>query len=251
MIIDAPAKRHFLQLWQLWQEAFGDTEEFLEAFRKTAFTPDRCRCVLESDRVAAALYWFDCTCRGKKLAYIYAVATAKIQRGKGLCAALMENTHAHLKAQGYSGAVLVPAEEGLQRYYSKFGYAICCNATTVECKAGEQPLPLQRVSPEAYASLRRSLLPEGSVLQEGVNLSFLASQADLFAARGLLLAASVQNDRLIAMEFLGDLALCPAIVRSRNCAHGSFRIPGGENPFAMYLPFDDAPPPTWFGLAFD
>lgn len=251
MIIDAPSQRHYPQLWQLWQEAFGDTEEFLEAFQKTAFSPDRCRCVLESDRVAAALYWFDCTCRGNRVAYIYAVATAKAHRGKGLCAALMESTHAHLKTQGYSGAVLVPAEESLFCYYEKCGYQICSHAATVECRAGEQFLSLRRVFPEEYAALRRSLLPEGSVLQEGVNLSFLAAQAGLFTAKGLLLAASIQDGHLIAMEYLGDPALCPAIVLSLNCTHGSFRIPGGETPFAMYLPFDEAPPPTWFGLAFD
>lgn len=38
MNIDAPFTSQFSDLRNLWQEAFGDTEEFLNAFEATAFS---------------------------------------------------------------------------------------------------------------------------------------------------------------------------------------------------------------------
>lgn len=251
MIIDAPSRHNIPQLRSLWKEAFGDTDAFLNLFWEKAYSPSRCRCVLEEGRVVAALYWFDCLCRGKKLAYIYAVATATSHRGKGLCAALMDATHAHLKANGYSGTILVPAGEDLFRYYAKLGYRTCCHADRFTCAAGEKLLPLRRVSPEEYASLRRKLLQEGGVLQEQENLTFLQTLTHFYGAENLLFAANIENGQLHAMEFLGDPILCPAVVHSLGCSQGHFRIPGNSQPFAMYFPLDSATAPTWFGLPFD
>lgn len=73
-------------LRKLWQEAFGDTEEYLDGFFRLAYSPENCLCIGEGDIVHAALYWLDMTCRGERIAYIYAVATAKNRRGEG-CAA--------------------------------------------------------------------------------------------------------------------------------------------------------------------
>ena len=84
MIIDQPTAAQQRQLRALWQEAFGDSDEYLDIFFGTAFSPNRCRCVAIEGKVVAALYWLDCACRGRKLAYIYAVATAKTHRGQGI-----------------------------------------------------------------------------------------------------------------------------------------------------------------------
>ena len=56
-------------LRRLWQEAFGDEDAFLDTFFATAFSPERCRCAVEGDSLLGALYWFDCICGGKTLAY--------------------------------------------------------------------------------------------------------------------------------------------------------------------------------------
>lgn len=84
MIIDRPAPTHIRQLWSLWREAFGDSGEFLDAFFTKAFSPDRCRCAFDSGKVIAAVYWFDCELRGKRIAYLYALATAIEHRGRGV-----------------------------------------------------------------------------------------------------------------------------------------------------------------------
>ena len=122
MNIDQPQTRDLPGLRQLWQEAFGDGDAFLDAFFQTGFAPSRCRCLYFSGDLAAALYWFDCTWENKKVAYLYAVATKKAYRGRGLCTALMEDTHRHLQDLGYHGAALVPGNEKLFTLYEKMGY---------------------------------------------------------------------------------------------------------------------------------
>ena len=91
MRIDQPALAHIPALRQLWQEAFGDSNAFLDGFFDTAFSPDRCLCVFEED-LAAAVYWFDCRFAGRKIAYLYALATKKSHRGRGIARALAEET---------------------------------------------------------------------------------------------------------------------------------------------------------------
>ena len=113
------------ELRQLWKKTFGDSDAFLDIFFDTAFSTKRCMCVTCKDSVAAALYWFDCTFSNQKIAYIYAVATAKEFRGQGLCHSLMEHTHSHLKEQGYAGTILSPAEKTLFDFYEKMGYQTC------------------------------------------------------------------------------------------------------------------------------
>ena len=122
MNIDYPNQSQTDELRALWQEAFGDDDAFLEHFFTYGFAPDRCRCVTVDGKLAAALYWFDCSFQGKPLAYLYGVATFKAHRGKGFCKALAENTHNHLKYLGYAGEILVPAGEKLFQMYEKMGY---------------------------------------------------------------------------------------------------------------------------------
>ena len=80
MIIKSPEQKDIPQLRQLWRQAFGDTDAFLDIFFSTAFSPERCRCVL-ADGAVAALYWFSCQSDGQPLAYLYAVATSQKFRG--------------------------------------------------------------------------------------------------------------------------------------------------------------------------
>ena len=65
MIINAPDSAQIPALRRLWQQAFGDSEQFLDIFFETAYSPDRCRCVIVDDQLAAALYWFDCGYQGE------------------------------------------------------------------------------------------------------------------------------------------------------------------------------------------
>ena len=164
MNIDYPKTEQIPSLRALWKGAFGDGDDFLELFFSTAFSPERCRCVTEDGRVLAALYWFDTSCRGRKLAYIYAVATDAACRNRGLCRRLMEDTGAVLRDRGYAGALLVPQEEGLIRMYGGMGYEPCTTVSEFWCGAQIPAAAIRRIDSADYGRAREALLPGGGVL---------------------------------------------------------------------------------------
>lgn len=243
MRADYPAPEQVGELRKLWKEAFGDTDAFLDRFFETGFAFDRCRCIAADGQLAAALYWLDCCCDGAPMAYIYAVATAKAHRGKGLCRALMEDTHSHLKRLGYAGCILVPGETSLFHMYEKMGYACFGGMDTVVCEAGA-PVSLQEITPAEYGALRRQYLPPHGVQQEG--MEFLASYAKLYAGSDFILAATED----LGLELLGNAVAAPGILAALDKKSGHFRVPG-SNPFAMYHSLSDTPAPGYFGIAFD
>lgn len=249
MNIDHPTETAPLR--QLWKEAFGDTDEFLDLFFSTAYHPDRCLQVVENGETAAALYWMDCEADGRKLAYLYAVATAKKFRRQGIFRKLMEKTHRILQNQGYSGILLVPGEESLASFYRPMGYEYCCEIREFVCARGPEAEPLRPIDAGEYARLRRELLPPGGVRQEGEALAFLETQAEFFAGTHWLLAARRQDDRLFGLELLGNTTVAPGILTALGCAEGTFRTPGPGRPYAMYCPLTPSPAPTCFSFGFD
>ncbi len=278
MTISTPLPEHLPDLRRLWQEAFEDTQEFLNTFFSTAFSPDRCRVILADGQIAAALYLFDCEWNQKKVAYLYAIATRKSLRGQGLCHRLMDDTHRHLNRLGYTGTLLVPGSPELFRFYEDMGYQTFsylrehnislstaegfCGTTGAKCPQCGCPGFLKPVSSAEYAALRRSCLPTGSVLQEGVSLAFLATYATLYKGSDFLLSARREGSRLQCIELLGNAsdAVLHKILSSLGCTEGLFRTPGtaADRPFAMYRPFTlqsknktGELAPTYFGLAFD
>ncbi len=252
MNIDAPKPDQIPALRALWEEAFGDTEEYLEDFFTTAFAPERCRCIEIDEKIVAALYWFDCSCNGQRIAYLYAIATAKAYQGRGLCRHLMENTHNHLRALGYASAILVPGTKDLFSFYERGGYIVCGYVGSLLCSAERKAITVRKISPEEYGNRRRNLLPTSGVIQEGENLRFLETQATLYATDTAILAARSDGNTVCGLELLGDPSQASAIIDALGCKTGKFRTPNGNTPFAMYYPLvKDALLPSYFGLAFD
>lgn len=251
MIIDAPKVHHIPVLRALWKQAFGDTDAFLDSFFTLAFSPGRCRCAMAGDAITAALYWFDCTWEGKRLAYLYAVATDKEHRGQGLCRRLMNNTHAHLKSLGYHGCILVPGSPGLFGMYEKMGYKTCSYIREFTC-AADTPVSLRQLTAEEYAVLRRQYLPLGGALQEEETLALLQTQAAFYTGDRCLFVCSPEDGKLAVSELLGDESAAGGIIAALGCTEGKFRVPGKEKPFAMYRSLTDDPAmPLYFGLAMD
>lgn len=250
MKINHPCDKQIPGLRRLWKQAFGDSDEYLDLFFGTAFSPDRSLCAVEGETVAAAMYWLDSECCGKRIAYLYAVATDENFRGRGLCRQLTEEAHRILQARGYSGAVLVPAEPGLFIMYGKMGYRNC--ASVVEWQVcADRPITLTALSKEEYAARRRERLPEGAVIQEGKTLDLLAGMAEFYSGEGVLLTAIRAGDSLWVPELLGDKSKAPGITAALGAKAGKFRGPGADKDFAMYHGFDGSPAPTYLGFALD
>ena len=239
-------------LQKLWQEAFGDSEQTLNNFSATGFSPDRCHYICDGDTPVSALYWFDCELNGYKLAYIYAVATLESHRGQGLAQRLMAEAHEILKEKGYAGAILVPGEQSLFSYYKRLGYRVATKVEEFSAVATDSPVVIREITPAEYAPWRRKYLPDGGVVQEGATLSYLATYAEFYKGEDFLLSATKDGETLLVHELLGDTDCCGNILRALACKDGRFRTPGEGQDFAIFLPFAaDCPIPRYFGLALD
>ncbi len=251
MIIDSPKVSHIPALRKLWKQAFGDGDAFIDKFFNLGFSERRCRCVLEQDRPVSVLYWFDVTWEGRKLAYLYAVATDSAYQGQGLCRRLMDDTHSYLQALGYHGAVLVPGSESLFHFYGKMGYRPCSPVRRFSCEAAT-PIALQKISPAEYAHLRKQYLPEGSILQEGALLDFLAGFAGFYRGENALFCGTAENGAFHAQEFLGDPLAAPGVLSALGLKRGDFRTPGEGADLAMFCPFSPAERlPAYLGIPLD
>ena len=235
----------------LWQQAFGDTDWFVDRFFEIAYAPDRCRYLEENGKILSALYWFDCCMDGEKWAYLYAVATDENYRGKGLCAALMAQTHRHLAENGYAGAVLMPAKPHLWSYYKKLGYTAFGGIRSFEIFAGDSPEKVETVDPDTYNALRGAYLPAHSLDQRGV-YEFYRGWGDFYRGDGWLLAGGLDGDIFYAQEFFGDEARLPGVLRTLGASKGKFRTSGGNDPCGMYLKFrQEATVPGYLGFPLD
>ena len=257
MNIASTTESQIPSLRRLWQTAFGDTDDFLDDFFSTAYAPERSRCITVNGGVAAVLYWFDCELPSRtenvsrKLAYVYAVATDPIHRGKGLCRKLMEDTAETLTANGYDGIVLVPQKPSLIAMYEKMGFTHCSGVRECHVMAGN-PAPIQKISVQEFARRRMELAPVGTVLQWEENLRFLSTQAMFYAGKQFVAAVAEVEGRLWCPEFLGKPEDAPVLISALGYGEGDFRMPGEERPFAMFRPLaGDCPQPAYFGLAFD
>lgn len=235
----------------LWKEAFDEADSFLDLFFSTAFAPNRCLVAAEEGRVAAMLYWFDCTLDGAPVAYLYGIATAKDFRGRGLATKLMEAAHLRLKGAGYGAAILVPAEERLFRFYGQRGYQTVGHLRETVVPAAGTALPVREIGPEEYARLRKTLLPPDAVVQEGENLALLAGYARFYAGEGWC-AVVAPGQRPVVAEFLGREDAAGGLLAALGIPAATVRSPGGEKPFAMARALTGTVPErVYFAFAFD
>lgn len=239
-------------LRKLWQEAFDDPDDFTDLFFSKIYSPERCHCILDQGVPVSALYWFDCHLQGRRLAYIYAVATLKSHRGRGLAGQLMEETHEILRNQGYAGVILVPAGEKLFAFYKNLGYEVATTHSWLTCRASDSPRQIQKISPAEYARLLPAFLPEGGVVPGTDMLRFLDGYCHFYTGADFLMICEETKDGFKAQEFLGNTQAAPDILKTLGFAEGRFRTPGNNQDFAMWLPLQaDCPKPAWFGPALD
>ena len=136
----------------LWGEAFGDGPEAVSFFFESF--PDCLSYVAEDHgEIAAMVHALPQTLSpDTPAAYVYAVATAKAHRGKGLCRELMAFAEADLKQRGFACCVLTPGEPSLFRFYEKLGYAAAFTRNRAAFPGG---MP---ISAAEYAALRERAL---------------------------------------------------------------------------------------------
>ena len=107
----------------LWQEAFLENAEKLVPWLLQTGTGFCCREEQTLCAMAFALPYAVAS-EGAILdgRYLYGVATRKTHRGRGIATRLLEHVERELAAEGADGLLLVPADDGLRRFYRERGF---------------------------------------------------------------------------------------------------------------------------------
>lgn len=237
-------------IYDLWRLVFEDEEGYICLFFDRAYGQDRCLTAVEGSRVVGMVHWLSCSCEGKQLGYLYALAVHPAFRNRGLGRRLVQEAVEAMRKAGYCGVVLLPGEDSLRGYYEKLGFESLGELPEQHLLAGDCPVSLEEICPAAYFSCRRAMLPKGGVVQEGAFVRLLAWDTRFYRGEGLLLAAREEpTGSLLGLELLGDPALAPGLLAALGYPRGVFRRGA---PRAMYRPLtEEAPAVAYFAFALD
>lgn len=113
-------------LHRIWTVCFGDGADYQNFFFRQAFQPEKTLIWDQGGQIGSMLFLLDGTVwsRGREYsaAYIYAAGTLPEFRSQGHMGALIHAAQELCRARGIACLTLVPAEEGLFRYYGRFGF---------------------------------------------------------------------------------------------------------------------------------
>ena len=125
MLIESKEK-YIPSLLDLWKKVFGDSEEYIRLFFDKAYYDSECFAVIEEDKVVSAFYLLKCSIKFNGEVYhgryLYAAATLPDYRGKGLMSELINEALKYGESHNFDFIALVPADDGLYDYYSRFGF---------------------------------------------------------------------------------------------------------------------------------
>lgn len=126
MIVSIASKEDIGELTALWQLCFGDDRDYIGAFMRSRFVPERTLIGREDGRICSVLYLLDGKVRiaGEAFdaAYLYAACTHPDFRSRGYMGELLRSAESLCRDAGLDYICLVPAADSLFDYYSRFGY---------------------------------------------------------------------------------------------------------------------------------
>lgn len=114
------------ELSLLWKNVFGDEEGYINLFFESVYKKSKTFAHFEDGKIVSVLYLL---CSDIKLSgeifngyYLYAAATDKSFRGRGLMGKLINEAKKYAENSGKAFISLVPANEHLYNYYEKLGF---------------------------------------------------------------------------------------------------------------------------------
>ncbi len=109
---------------RLWREVFGDEDEFVDEFMMHHYSDKMMLRVIDSEnRYLSMVHIVPFRCELGRVAYIYGVATDPAARKMGYSSKLMSEAMKLIEADKFDAAMLIPSEEWLKEFYSRFGFS--------------------------------------------------------------------------------------------------------------------------------
>ncbi len=124
MLIDINCYSQSLK--KLWSTVFGDSDEYISLILDKGYKPPEVFGEIVDGEVVSALYLLGCNIKsdGKiyRGRYLYAAATLPEYRKAGMMSRLINEAERYIEENNIDFIALVPAEDSLYGYYSKFGF---------------------------------------------------------------------------------------------------------------------------------
>jgi len=238
-------------LMDLWMEAFGEEKEAVLPFFREIFPLCRAWQTEEDGVLCAMGYALPQTVRigetDLPAAYLYAVATKKEYRGRGIASRLLQEMEQALRDEGFAGLLLVPANVGLFAFYEKLGLLPFSfrDWMTVAAEAGE----VETCSPEEYLGLRKRYLRE---FPHNVPPAAVLNHLMLFRWQGGCGAAERTESGVVFRELLGDPSGAAAALTAMGETTARAMLPAGDVPYAVAKPLTtDFPKTGYFAFAME
>jgi len=198
----------------LWQVAFGDSPEAIEAFFSALYTPGMAIVWEEDSRIASAMYLLDAGLTpltdGTKLhtSYAYALGTLPAYRGQGLGSAVTRAVIARSVELGFDCNVVCPAEESLFPYYRGLGYDHTLSITEDQISRSEAPKfvstnKVMSTGFSIYFQLRLALSPECATIYTEGYLRYV-EQVCTASGGGFVQLEVDKQTCLAALDRVGD-----------------------------------------------
>ena len=115
------------QILEMWRVCFGDSQPYFDIYFKERYSDENTLAYFEGEKAVASLqllpYNFTYCDTEIPIAYISGACTLPEGRKKGYMATLLKRTFHELIKRNTPLSLLVPEEEWLLGFYSKYGYA--------------------------------------------------------------------------------------------------------------------------------
>lgn len=207
------------QVKELWKLCFpDDSDEFVNLYFSSRYTDEINSAIMENGMVVSALqripYPMQFMDTVIPVAYISGACTHPESRSRGLMSQLLDETHRRMYIDGKYLSVLIPANEGLVGYYSKFGYGVsfqqeeklltgmCKTVDNSECQLIFRELYQLKSEVQEVADFVNQQLStySASILHPLNDMNIVLS--DLYLSGGQTWAAHDENGNLCALVLL-------------------------------------------------
>lgn len=184
LYIEKPRGKTADDIIYLWNEAFGDSEEFIRGFMHTSFYRG-CVAAVKDGKVISAVH-LTCPTDDERFIYGYAVATLKEEQGKGICRMLHESIFASCREK-YATYCVHPANDYLVGFYAKLGMRASSYRyfTNIEGDGGKYV----QISPKEYREMRKMYC--GDINEDWLKMGEYALLG--FDTHGMWCAAAVSD----------------------------------------------------------
>lgn len=115
------------QVWDMWKTVFGDPDDYMEIYFRHKYRNDQTLLYMEGNKAVASLQMlpYQFTFCGTEIPVIYlsGVSTLPEARKKGYARELLLRSFEEARKKCVPLMLLVPQEEWLLQFYSKYGFA--------------------------------------------------------------------------------------------------------------------------------